>query len=425
MHSENKGKISYTIQTIATLPLFLFGILVMILSYNRLSGIIFDEVENELANVARSTATLLDVAHPGDYVLKGDIAYWLYKGEYDLTDDYTLIDMVKKDTGYEVSLFYQDTRVLTTIRDIEDNRIIGTGAPSAVLADVLQTGEPKFYSNIIINAASYFAYYMPLHNSDGTVVGMIFVGKPSQKVKYSIQSSVYPLAMMIILALAIVIVCVYLYTKKFVHVLAQIRAFLSDVSSGNLTTELDVCVLSRNDELGDIGRSALSMQRSLRIMVEQDALTALFNRRSANRKLEQLIAKSKGQDTCFCAALGDIDFFKKVNDTYGHDCGDLVLKTISDIMRRHMFHCGFVSRWGGEEFLLVFDRMDLDTALKSLQELLDKIRNTEIAYQDQSLKITMTFGLTAFNDHSMSQLIHDADEKLYQGKENGRNQIVV
>lgn len=425
MKSHNKGKISYTLQAIATLPLFLFGIAVMILSYNWFTKIIYREVETELANAARNTTALLDVAHPGDYVLTGDIAYRLLKGEYDITEDYSLIDKIKEDTGYEITLYYQDTRVLTTIRDTEGTRLIGTGAPATVLEDVLHTGEPHFYSSIIVNGASYFAYYMPLYNSDDSIAGMLFVGKPMQNVTHSIQSSVYPLTVMVVLALVIVVICIYLYTRKFIAVLTKIQSFLADVSNGNLNAELDTCVLSRNDELGDIGRSALSMQRSLRTMVEQDALTGLFNRRCANRKLEQIIARSKEQGTPFCVALGDIDFFKKVNDTYGHDCGDLVLKTLSDIMRQHMLSCGFVARWGGEEFLLTFDRMHAEAAYECLQKLLEKIRNTEIIYQDQSVKATMTFGLTESSSLESKQLIHEADEKLYRGKSGGRNQIVV
>ncbi|MBE5883799.1 MAG: diguanylate cyclase [Lachnospiraceae bacterium] len=425
MNTKSNGKISYVIQAIGILPLLFFGITITVLSFSWFTKIMYAEVENGLKNVALNTVTLLDITHPGDYTLEGDSAYRLFKGSYDLTYDYSLIDRVKEDTGFEITLFYQDTRILTTICNSEGTRIIGTGAPKTIIEEVFQTGESHFYSNIIINGNPYFAYYMPLFNEDGSIVGMLFAGKPSENVNLSIQSSTYPLAIMVLLALMIVVVCVFLYTRKVVIVLSKIHEFLLNISGGDLNVKLDPCVLRRNDELGDIGRSAQSMQRSLRAVVEQDPLTELFNRRSTNRKLLQIIDKSTKQQVPFCIALGDIDFFKHVNDTYGHDCGDLVLKSVAQILRQHMLSQGFAARWGGEEFLLIFDHTDLENAHASLSELMNKIHNLTIEYQGEIIKITMTFGLIPGNSTDIKQMIHAADEKLYQGKEEGRNRIIV
>ena len=129
--------------------------------------------------------------------------------------------------------------------------------------------------------------------------------------------------------------------------------------------------------------------------------------------------------TPFAIAIGDIDFFKKVNDTYGHSCGDLVLKSVSDILRGHMNSIGFVARWGGEEFLFVFDHLDAQQAQKSLQDLLTKIRELEIPYQDQVIRVTMTFGLVAGDERDQDTLLCLADNKLYEGKTGGRDRVIA
>lgn len=426
MQKKNRGKIASVLQAITVIPLLFFGLIIMLLAYHQFNNTMHKEVEVFLEDISHNVETIIDVAYPGDYRLVGDNSYYLYKGEFNITDDYTLIDQVKADTGFEISLFYQDTRILTTIYNRSGNRLIGSAAPDIVIEEVLHTGEAHFYPNVVINGEKYFSYYAPLHNSDGSITGMLFVGTPSSSVNNSILKSLYPLLFLVILVMAVIAACLYFYTRKFVMDLLKIRSFLTEISNGNLNTELDTSILNRSDEFGDIGRSALSMQRSLRHMIESDPLTELFNRRYAHRKLEHILTKSNNQNTSFALAIGDIDFFKHVNDTYGHECGDLVLKKVAVLFREHMHSYGFASRWGGEEFLLVFDRMTPEDAYKSLSELLEKLRDLEINYNDTTIKITMTFGMVAGRcDTNIQQLLKEADDKLYQGKNAGRNQIVL
>lgn len=425
MHFENKGKIAYVLQTINIIPLLLFGIVIILSGTRWFTKTMYDEIEVELGNVAHNVITLFEVAYPGDYHLEGDLAYQLLKGDTDITSDYGLIDRVKEDTGLDVTLFYQDTRILTTIYNSAGERIIGTGAPETVKQDVLATGEEHFYNNTVINGTTYFSYYMPIRNSDGSVTGILFVGKPSSQVNLAIQRSIYPLLIADLIAMLITALCLFFYTRAFASVLLKIHRFLSEVSTGDLNAELDSSVLRRGDELGDIGRSALSMQRSLRNMVEHDSLTDLFNRRSGDRKLHQVIERASARQTPFCIAIGDVDFFKRVNDSYGHECGDMVLKNIADILRLHMHSHGFAARWGGEEFLLVFDHADLDTSREVLDGLLHAIRTMETGYDGNVVKVTMTFGLTEGNTSDFKQLIRNADAKLYEGKTAGRDRITV
>lgn len=423
--TQNKGKLSYGLYAINIIPLLLLGLASILLASHWFTKAMYSEVETELDNVTHNMVTLFETAWPGDYHLEGDAALRLYKGDCDITGDYSLIDRVKTDTGLEITLFYQDTRILTTITNAEGKRIVGSGAPDIVVHDVLKAGESHFYTNTLINNTKYFAYYLPLRNSDGSVVGMMFVGKPCSEVDQAILHSVYPLIIADILVMLVAAVAVFLYTRNFAGMLSKIRLFLSDVADGNLNTELDASVLRRNDELGDIGRSALTMQRALRTMVERDALTELYNRRCGDRRLRQIMDRSAHNHTPFCIAIGDIDFFKKVNDTYGHECGDAVLREVAGKLHEHMLPYGFAVRWGGEEFLLAYERMDLNQVLPLLEKLLEDIRSMECRYDSQVIRVTMTFGVAEGGADDLRTLFRRADEKLYEGKSAGRNRIVT
>lgn len=154
-----------------------------------------------------------------------------------------------------------------------------------------------------------------------------------------------------------------------------------------------------------------------------DQLTGLPNRRGVMQYLNGL--KDLSDYHCVSVAMGDIDFFKKVNDTYGHDAGDEVLKAVAKTMVDNCRNTAFISRWGGEEFLLIFPDCNGDQAFIVLERLRTKIQKEAIIVGDNNIKITMTFGLTEYNYNKDEELaIKEADEKLYMGKSNGRNQVV-
>lgn len=154
-----------------------------------------------------------------------------------------------------------------------------------------------------------------------------------------------------------------------------------------------------------------------------DALTGLYNRRKAMQYLEKILVPSNHTFTSIC--ICDIDFFKKVNDNYGHDIGDVVLQNIAQTMKTTLDKKSFIARWGGEEFLLVFPSCNGDEALCLLEELKDKIKALLFHAGEKTFSVAMTFGLAEYDFHSdIDSAIKEADEKLYMGKENGRDQIV-
>lgn len=150
------GKISYTLQAIGLIPLLALGIVMLFFTSQWFTKTMYQEVERELYDATKSATTLLNAAYPGDYRLEGDVAYLLYKGDVDITREYSLFDQFKEDTGLDITLFYQDTRILTTLYNAQGDRIVGSGAPDVVIRDVLNTGEDHFYINTLINGKTYF-----------------------------------------------------------------------------------------------------------------------------------------------------------------------------------------------------------------------------------------------------------------------------
>lgn len=421
-----KGQLARSLQAMSIIPLILLGLVISIFSYQSVKAAMHKEINTELQNIASSVIMTYDLLYPGDYKLVGDEVYDFIKGDQILTADFSIIDRLKEETQIDITIFYQDIRILTTLLNEDGSRIIGTTVNSRISQDVLLLGRPHFYTNTTINDTQYFAYYTPLRNENGNIIGMVYVGKPCTEVNTAVFHAVFPILIIVLCGVIIVSLIVSSHTQKILIALQKIRTFLSKVSTGNLWEELDASVLQRHDELSDMGYSALYMQRSLRNLVEQDTLTELNNRRFADKRLKQTQMQANIHGTHFVVAIGDIDFFKSVNDTFGHECGDLVLKQVAAVLKRHMVGKGFVARWGGEEFLFLYDNTDLEAARKEAEVLLDQIRALSISYENQDIHVTMTFGLAEGGvQTNIKDLLQKADANLYQGKESGRNRVVI
>lgn len=414
-----------TLLKINMLPLILLTLVITTFSAIRFAASMNIETKNGLVNMCHTVINLFNTVYEGDYHIEydGDVVQMM-KGEHIINDDFSIIDSIKEKTDIDITIFYQDTRVITTIQTDDGIRAIGTKANATVVNDVLYSNQPHFYSSTIVEGVRYFSYYEPLCAADGSCIGMIFLGKPSAEVESLVFNSIKPTITFGILTMLIVILVTTRFSSKLVYTIQSMNKFILTITNGELHTKLDAGILERKDELGQMSRYLVKMQKSLQELVEQDILTGLYNRRSGEKLLRRTCENYRKDGVPFCVAIGDIDHFKNVNDTYGHECGDITLATISERMKEHMRGKGFVARWGGEEMLLVYNNMQLDTAVSCISELLEEIRGQRIIYGDTTLGVTMTFGITEGNDGKVEHIVRDADEKLYEGKNSGRNKIV-
>lgn len=154
-----------------------------------------------------------------------------------------------------------------------------------------------------------------------------------------------------------------------------------------------------------------------------DPLTTLHNRRYMMDLLENQTSV-KPHDR-FCVALGDIDLFKKINDTRGHNFGDLVLRELAELFKDSVKDKGYVCRWGGEEFFFFLPDMNLDQASEFINSLNIAVSKLPIHDNGDPIHVTMTFGVEEYDyQSSLTNLIKSADDKLYYGKKHGRNRVI-
>ncbi len=169
------------------------------------------------------------------------------------------------------------------------------------------------------------------------------------------------------------------------------------------------------------------LQSKLREQAIRDALTNVFNRRYLEETLEREISRAEREGYPVSVVMMDLDHFKDINDTYGHEAGDMVLKSLADAVVRQSRHGDFVCRYGGEEFVLVMPNVDLETAAVRAGELHATINAMTVSYGVFSLTATISMGVAAYPNHGSAkeEILRAADRALYSAKHGGRNRVVT
>lgn len=157
-------------------------------------------------------------------------------------------------------------------------------------------------------------------------------------------------------------------------------------------------------------------------MASIDPLTGLYNRRSMDIFLSQAVESASN----FTIVMCDIDDFKKVNDTYGHDFGDVVLKGIAKIVTTQVKEQGYVCRWGGEEILILISNASLESAFRISENIRRNVFNHIFECKSQQVHCSLTLGIAAHNHkETVEETITQADYNLYRGKKSGKNTVIL
>lgn len=156
-----------------------------------------------------------------------------------------------------------------------------------------------------------------------------------------------------------------------------------------------------------------------------DALTGLTNRRSFDQALEELYSGWQSKQQAFSLILVDIDHFKRINDTYGHPAGDLILKEVAEAMRQHFHDAVCVARYGGEEFAILA-LGSAEEAADAMERLRGSIATSEFRHESVVIPVTLSGGVARIaGDESVEQLVRRSDEALYAAKLDGRNRVYL
>jgi diguanylate cyclase (GGDEF)-like protein len=174
-------------------------------------------------------------------------------------------------------------------------------------------------------------------------------------------------------------------------------------------------------------KELLEVNERLRFMSQTDALTGLDNRRHLNDRIDEMFQHAQRLSEPFSLVMCDLDKFKSVNDTYGHQAGDEVLKQLARILKEEAREIDRVGRYGGEEFMLLLPGTVLDAAVRFGERVRKRIEGHTFTFDGGTLQRTASFGVSGWPHpaiHDSDALVRTADDALYVAKETGRNRVI-
>lgn len=265
--NKNKPKVSIKVKVLAAslIPLLLVALVISLYSLDALKTGMQDEALSGLRELCYSVSAAYDAIAEGDYRMEGEN---LIKGEYNITEKEDVIDNFTKNSDSEITLFYGDTRRATSLKDSKTGeRILGTKASDAVIEATLKGGEEFTSTNIEINEANYYAVYVPIKSSDGSIVGMVFAGQPSQEIDAVINSRMGAIFILAIIFIVVAAVVVFFVVSRIGSVITKTSDMLLHVSEGNLALQIDSKMLARKDELGIMVSSLQKLAEQIKSVV--------------------------------------------------------------------------------------------------------------------------------------------------------------
>jgi diguanylate cyclase (GGDEF)-like protein len=163
--------------------------------------------------------------------------------------------------------------------------------------------------------------------------------------------------------------------------------------------------------------------KALRRAARRDYLTGMYNRRFFFESAGPIFANAARSGSDLMVAMIDIDHFKSVNDTYGHDMGDEVLKSVAETLTGLVRETDIIARFGGEEFCLLAPAVSVENVPGFLEKIRDRV--SKLSFQDGAFSITVSIGATSLMNSALESMITQSDQMLYQAKESGRNRVVI
>lgn len=256
-------KLRTKILLIALLPVFLLGIGIFFLAADRTANGIYDQAYVGMQATALAVRDIFEIGNEGEYHLDEKGALW--KGStLNISQAIEIVDHIKENTGMDVTIFWGDTRILTSIKNEAGERQIQSRASDAVIQRVLKNGEFYQDRNIEILGTPYIVCYAPFYQEGASdPVGMVFLGTPHAKVSAIIREI---RLQMFIVILAVLLVTSLLLTTLVNHVVNALvsgMGLLRAIAGGDLTVEADTSILNRSDEIGMLGKEIMELRSRL------------------------------------------------------------------------------------------------------------------------------------------------------------------
>ena len=284
---------------------------------------------------------------------------------------------------------------------------------------IRRTGNYRVSSRIIVFLMISLCLYLLCSGGSGNTGPLWFFVLPS--LIYYVLGLLWGT---VTLAILLLVVLVLLLAPDNPLMIAQYSVeFLQRFFGALLSVSILALVYEYTREDGR--RELIALSHELDLLSRRDELTGLANRRDIIEQLDGELSRFERNNRIFSILVADIDYFKDVNDTHGHECGDLVLQEIARVLRSNTQKRDCVSRWGGEEFLILLPETTGQQAVGTAERLRLAVENLMVICNSSVVSVTVSIGVAEFQSGmSLNDLINRADDLLYQAKASGRNRVI-
>lgn len=258
-------KLQYKMLILAIIPVLIMGIVAILISNTVVKNKLLDDAKQKLKATSNAVLAAYD-QNAGDYFANATGDVW--KGAYNVSLSTPFIDDIAAKTGIEVTFFYNDTRLVTSLKDADGKRILGSKAGDFLVENVLQDGNEVFTNRVLVDGTFYFGYYVPVHqNNSDEIIGMVFAGMPVKEIYASLNliTMIFTVAILVILVIA-VIGCL-LVSRGIAKSIRNSMDVVKQISEGNLNVEIEQSMLDRKDEAGALSCNTQTLIDNLSAMI--------------------------------------------------------------------------------------------------------------------------------------------------------------
>ncbi|MGN0512805.1 MAG: methyl-accepting chemotaxis protein [Lachnospiraceae bacterium] len=258
------------ILSVAVLPILLLGIVTIIITLTQIKPSLINEVKDSLGGTAAATLAAYN-QHSGSYMKAENGDVW--KGGYNISKSESLLDNIKEESGMDVTFFYGNERIMTSAKDSEGNRILGSPAGDIIVEKVLNGGEEYFSSSVSLDGTMNYGYYIPVFQkgTDTNPIGMIFVGTNKTVKDAMINGIIRTVVLSVVLVMAVCIVIAVIISMSITRSLEKGIGAVQKVADGKLGNRIDEKLLKRKDEVGDLAKAIDTLQKTLQEVVSKIA----------------------------------------------------------------------------------------------------------------------------------------------------------
>ena len=258
------------ILSVAVLPVLLLGIVTIVITLTQVKSSLISEVKDSLSGTAATTLAAYN-QHSGSYLRADNGDVW--KGGYNISKSESLLDNIKEESGMDVTFFYGNERIMTSAKDRDGNRILGSPAGEKIVEKVLKGGENYFSSSVSLDGTLNYGYYIPVYQkgTDSEPIGMIFAGVDKQAKDNTINGIILMVLLSVIFVMVACIVIAVIMSVSITRSLQKGISKVQKVADGELGSPIEEKLLKRNDEVGDLAKAIDTLQKTLQNIVSKIA----------------------------------------------------------------------------------------------------------------------------------------------------------